>query len=175
MCNVIIFEGTDFSGKSTIAKEFAKRLGIPYYKNSAERVQKVQLQTKEMAKITAPIVIDLLKLLDAKIVMDRFIASEWVYSQVDGREYDPDVLKILDQELAELDAITIICYKTDYIGYIDESTPEDRLPAILEKYREYAQWSKIQQIVFLDTTDCDIERQLTDLFEMLQYEVERIV
>lgn len=170
MCNVIIFEGTDFSGKSTIAKEFAKRLDIPYYKNSAERVQKVQLQTKEMARVTAPIVIDLLKLLNAKIVLDRFIASEWVYAQVDGREYDPDVLKMLDHELAELNAITIICYKTSYVGYVDESTPEDRLPAIIAKYREYAQWSEIKDIVFLDTTDCNTERQIADLIEILQFE-----
>jgi adenylate kinase family enzyme len=170
MTQIIVFEGTDFSGKSTIAKELAKRLGIPYYKNSAERVQKVQGKTLEMSRIVAPIVIDLLRQMDAKVILDRFIASEFVYAYVDKRPYDIEMLRELDHQLALLDTTTIICYKSTYVGYVDESTPEDRLPAILERYKEYAVWSEIQNIIFLDTTDCDTDRQISDLMKLLSEE-----
>lgn len=161
---IILFEGTDSVGKTTLAKAVARHWHIPYYKNTAEERQKLAFETKLLAQYVCPIVIDLFAQLRPNIVMDRFYPSEFVYGQVlPGRTVDLDQLRTIDTAFAQLDPILVFCYKTTYSNFVDVSTQEQFLSQLRAKYCEFLQWTSIRNVVSLDMTTEDLQTQLQTL------------
>lgn len=165
---IILFEGPDGVGKSSIAKELSKILNIPYYKNSMERNQKRKGQTKLMTEFAVPYLFNFLEQVAAECIMDRNYPSEFCYGQVENRDVDLEMLRILDDWFSTaFDSCIIICYKSVYENFEDETTPQEHLEALVQKYKEFSHWTHCNKVLFLDTTDANLEQQLKSILEFL--------
>ena len=98
---VIILEGTDLVGKSTLAKELSRELKIPQtgiwidLNNPKPAVISVSKTLKQVIKTLKP-----------DIIFDRSFMSEWVYSKVKNRE--DDYINSLIKEWCEVDNLLIV-------------------------------------------------------------------
>lgn len=166
---IILFEGPDKSGKSTIAKALSTLLDIPYYKNSMERNQKRRGQTKIMTEFAVPYLFNFLEQVHSACIMDRNYPSEWCYGQVEQREIDLDQIRLLDDWFSEFfDSCIIICYKTQYPDFQDETTPMHHVDALVQKYQEFATWTHCPRLLLLDTTSANQDQQLETILEFLK-------
>lgn len=167
---IIIFEGVDKSGKSSIAKALSPLLNIPYYKNSRERNQKRRGETKLMTQYAVPYLLDFLEQVPSNFIMDRNWPSEWCYGQVENRDIDLEQIREVDDWFAQsFETAIIICYKTKYYAsdFVDEMTKFERVPQLVEKYHEFAGWTHVANILQLDTTTFDLDQQLEIILEFL--------
>ncbi len=167
---LIIFEGVDRSGKTSIAKELAKILEIPYYKNSSERNQKRRGETKLMTQYAVPYLFDFLEQVPSDFIMDRNWPSEWCYGQVEKRDIDLEQIRLVDDWAANaFDTALIICYKTKYDekNFIDEMTKFERVPQLVQKYHEFIKWTHVQNVLPLDTTAFDLDAQIGTILQFL--------
>lgn len=167
---IIIFEGVDKSGKSSIAKSLSPLLNIPYYKNSRERNQKRRGETKLMTQYAVPYLLDFLEQVPSDFIMDRNWPSEWCYGQVENRDIDIEQIRQVDDWFANaFDTALIICYKTKYYeaDFADEMTKFERVPALVQKYHEFIQWTSVKNVLPLDTTNADLDAQLEKISNFL--------
>ena len=165
---IIMFEGPDSSGKSSIAKALSKHLNIPYYKNSMERNQKRKGQTKIMTEFAVPYLFNFLEQVQSEFIMDRNYPSEFCYGQVEKRDIDLEMIRILDDWFSTaFDSCIIICYKSKYENFEDETTPQENLNALIEKYKEFSNWTHCEHVLFLDTTDANLNNQINRILEFL--------
>lgn len=158
----IIFEGPDGSGKTTIAKALSDALNIPYFKQRKgfERAQKGR--TIDITKYGDRILLDFIEQTHMSVIMDRFYPTEWVYGQVMSREVDIESLFYLDRHMMSIDPFLILCVKDDVDSYIDSDNHlhRDKVLSVLQKYYDFIEWTHIQNILVINTTDQDLEGQL---------------
>lgn len=99
---MIIIDGPDLVGKTTLANELCKRLGYIYH-----HLGKLPEQWNSP--------IDYLALLAYNVVQDRFYASELVYSQIRGEpcKVTPYHVRLIDGRMAKIGAMHILIYDID--------------------------------------------------------------
>lgn len=170
---IINFAGADRSGKTEIAKELSKRLGIPYFKNQNEIVnfKSDESYFRNVLKYGAPLLLDFLKQSGCSAIFDRNYPCEWVYSQAMSRETFPDILKSVDEGYAMIGAINIICARKSYAGIVDDAFPDDlsssKLSQINDLYQDFCSWSKCRSFVlFVD--DENLDREISDILKFLE-------
>lgn len=167
---IILCEGVDRSGKSTLAKALSTELSIPYYKNSIERSQKRKSETKTMTRFAVPYLFDFLDQVFCECIMDRNWPSEFAYGQVENRDIDLEDIRFVDDYFAEhFNGAIIICYRSDYTreDFIDELTPFENIQALIEKYKEFATWTHCKNVFLLDTTNKTVEEQMQIVLQFL--------
>ncbi len=79
---ILIFEGADLVGKSTLAERFAARRGWPIVKVRWALVGDAEAETRGMAAAT----IGLLTALRPDVILDRCYFSFWAYGPATGHE-----------------------------------------------------------------------------------------
>lgn len=154
---VIIFEGLDKSGKSTIAQELSKILNIPYFKFNVWSYFKKD-QFKNATYFDQPYLLEFLKQTGTSVIVDRAYPSEVVYAPVFKREHDKEFLNKLDEEHAKLGTIIVICIKKD-VSEQDEVIPKEKYDEIIKGYLEFSINSKCKTIL-LDTSSLDLQSQI---------------
>ena len=160
MNNLVIFEGQDQSGKSSIAQSLAKRIGYSYFKNPSEKEQffvddkRVAwiIEGKYLFSLVAQGVIN-------KVILDRHLPSEYAYSYAYGRKTDGAKIVEFDAKLAELGAIIIYCFKDSYDGYKDWAVKQEDRAKLVEGYELYLQQTRMP-FLRLNTTDQNLENQI---------------
>ena len=75
---IIIFEGVDKAGKTTLAKKISKEYNIKYFKSSHEIFSGIDLE--ESIKYDWLFMLDFLKQTDFNVIFDRSFISQFVYS-----------------------------------------------------------------------------------------------
>jgi len=141
---VLLMEGPDLAGKSTVTTLLSKRLGIPAYKGVGP--DDINVSIKDRAVIEFNQLTNFLTQTDVDVIIDRMYLSEWVYASVFGREFDENNVKKIDEMFSKIDAINIIITanedtlkerydkrgdpKIDVIGII---TVKDRYDQIAQK------------------------------------------
>jgi thymidylate kinase len=164
MQQVIIFEGADRSGKTSISIELSKQLNIPRFK-----VQRNKYFWDVFCNINYldEGVMQCVEQTGASIIFDRWIPSDFVYSKLFDRDISYRKIWEIDGRLAKLDAIVIVCYKTPDKFIVDEEDADFVNPTMYSKmnelYREYAEQSSIKKILFLNTSDENLEQQIKDI------------
>lgn len=171
---ILIFGGPDKCGKTTIAKEMARQLQIPYFKPAHQQIiaetspETFALQTRH----GEPKLLDFVQQTGYSVIMDRSFPCDWVYSKVLGRETAWNAIQLLDEAYATLNAKLIFCVKTK-TGYerpIPDSWKKitnDVLRDLDAHYRVYARDSAMDALV-LDTTDEDLFRQTNAIRNFIQ-------
>ena len=100
MQKIILVEGLDRSGKSTIAKKLSNILNIPYFKFEKHRYweeKKYELATY----FDQPYLCELLKQTNYSLIIDRGYPSEFAYAPLFDRELDLNFLRKVDDSFAE--------------------------------------------------------------------------
>jgi len=159
---MIIFEGPDNSGKSTIAKNYSELINIPYYKNPREREYKKSGEISLMSKYCMVWLADFIQQVPVSVILDRHYPSEWVYSQVEKREHNERLLREVDTLFAKRGAKIIICMKDSYEGYTDETTHASAIPQLVEMYKSFAEWTYTDTLI-LNTTNENLHEQLAKI------------
>lgn len=151
---IVIFEGHDHSGKSTIAQEFAKRYNGIYIRDKYLKDAAIEHVNQSYARYQLAL---FLPAFDQKklIVIDRAILSHIVYSSVFHQAINSDVAQETLNALSGK-AIHIICYKQ---GKLERDELFDN--------QEKVRWFFLNNIPNTDpqffkinTTNQDLESQL---------------
>lgn len=156
---ILIFEGADNSGKTTIAKELSRIIGFQYFKHSN---QKSNFETISRYKqiIEANFFIDFLSQINLDLIIDRHIISEYAYSKAYRRPVFFDEILKIDKQLAKLGAKVIYCHKNVLKNYRDEIIDAYMVPKIQKAYEWYLDHHISMPHLFLHTTDENLENQI---------------
>src|SRR5579859_724747 len=158
---IVIVEGPDNSGKTTLARALSARINVPYYKYPKRPFSDIQaFDTKLVTRYVDRWLVDFLAHVPQSLILDRSYPTEWVYGEVFQREIDLDDLVYVDQGFALLDAHIVLCTKQSYVSYTDDLIASEALPALVEQYHQFQTWTRVQRILALDTTNENLEEQL---------------
>lgn len=166
---VIIVEGPDQCGKTQISKELARRLQVPYFKNSDEH--KYFLSDPgyfiNAVRYVDTYFTSYLEASGASVVLDRAWPSEWVYSQVLGRNTDMSVLRELDRRHSQLGTVIVIPTRSSYAGIRDDyDAVSKNLQRIHDVYLKFAAWTTCR-VLELNVDDENLEREISVIMEGL--------
>ncbi len=164
---VIIFEGHDCSGKSSIAIELSKILGIPYFKNPKEHEWLKKGKMVDATRYGGLYLANFIAIAKYPVIMDRGYASEYVYSKVFGRQTDIGAIFEIDRIYADIGAKIVYCYKDDLTDYQDELVDVEHVNAIKVAYEEFFKLTKCE-VFRLNTDDKDLDRQIVEIMRWLR-------
>lgn len=115
---LIIFDGVDKSGKSTLAKKLSEMLNIPYIKLNNISVKENE-EIKDGISIATHSQLETVTQLYEKGVMknailDRFYPSEVVYSKLFNRNYDIQYIKQIERRFKQCNDVIFVHTKCHY-------------------------------------------------------------
>lgn len=166
---IILFEGPDGVGKTSIARGLSQATGIPYFKMNSEHDNWRKGKFREALEFDQTYLTQFLKQVRCSVIIDRAWPSEWVYSKVFKRETNHDILYQLDKEWADLGARIIIPWREDYSkNREDELVPKDKLKSIHDAYFDFIDWTACDTIpVNVDHYQDDLGRELEYIIPLL--------
>jgi thymidylate kinase len=171
MQRVIIFDGPDRLGKSTMSKRLSEILGIPRFKNHREKkfFENDPGYFVKALKYGDPYFVSFLEQSKVSVIIDRSFPSEFAYSNVLGRETNMDILRMVDTMYADIGTKIIIPYKTSYEGMKDDqfsiidSSMLQRLDVL---YSEFIRWTSCD-VLRLCVDDEDIEHEMAEILDFI--------
>ena len=144
---IILLEGADKTGKTTLGKELSARLGIPYFKYTNEHNYWREGKFKEALEYDQTYLLELLKQTGHSMIIDRSWPSEYVYSKIFNRETNFDLLAMLDAEYALLGAMIVITMRKSVCNWEkDELVSQCQSIAIQNEYQSFARHSSCNSI-----------------------------
>jgi thymidylate kinase len=162
---IIIFEGHDKSGKSTIAKALSAELDIPIFK-----VQRNKYWWDPMINLNylTEGVTQFIEQMGPSVILDRWIGSDYMYSKLFDRDISYRKIWDIDERLSKLNTLVVICYKNKE-AYIPDHEDKDfvdetRYTEMTSLINEYSQQSKCR-CIHLNTSDENLEAQLNKIIE----------
>ncbi len=162
---IILFDGVDHVGKTSIAKELSKFLDIPYFKfvnHNYWDKNEYELATK----FDQPFLAELLRQTNYSIILDRGYPAEFAYGTVYERNIDYDLIDRIDKMFADLNTTIIFCSK-DNNREKDEKVTLDKYEKLSYAYGLFSSMTKCNKI-FLNTTSQDVVIQLKTITERLK-------
>ena len=169
---LISLEGPDMCGKTQIAADLSRQLGIPVFKNSGEWFTDLRDPSyfKNLLTYGATFLADFLCQTRASAIMDRNYASEWVYSRHFGRATNEQALRKVDEKFAEAGGKIVICRRKSYNGIRDDLhsyIDSHELKGLDSLYQEFEKWTKCEVLtVWVD--DENLERETLEIREWLR-------
>ena len=97
---IILFDGPDKVGKSSIAKELSKVLDIPYFKFTKHDYW-ARKEYELATKFDQPFLAELLRMTGYSLIIDRGYPSEYAYAPVFDRELDEKLILDLDDMFSD--------------------------------------------------------------------------
>ena len=168
MSHIIIFEGVDHAGKTTIAQEFCKRNPeYDYFKVKQEQIHIEKIDPdvlKQSHLLQLNFFYELARQVDFNVVMDRFYPSEYVYGSL-FRNIDEEKIMEFDKLFASINTSIIIVEKDDD-KLEDRLWSKEQLIAIKDRYVKFAAHCKCN-ILRLHTDSEDLEKQMTAISEFI--------
>lgn len=167
---VIIYDSVDKVGKTEMAMELSRRIGVPYFKNAAEHTHFLNNPGyfRDAVRYVDTYFTAYLETTGASVILDRAWPAEWVYSRALGRPTDDRVLEELDRRHAALGTRIVIPYRNDYSKCVDDyEVINKNFQRISDLYEEFALWSKCKCLL-LNVDDEDIEREMKETLEFLE-------
>lgn len=161
---IIIFEGPDNSGKTTIAKATAEKLHIPYFKYSVINKKNFLLGSPDAILESSYYSLQLLAHAKTDIIIDRHYPSEYVYGQVVRKKRNLKMLKEIDKKMAEIKGhLIVICYKNKDNFKEDDFVHKKYYKALKNEYVKFANKFTIANTLLLETSDEDLNSQLAKI------------
>lgn len=172
---LVFFVGPDMCGKTQIAKEVSRRMGVPYFKATSEHTSflSTRVSTSDQflnqLRFADPRVLDILRQTGHSVVFDRGFPCEYAYSQVFGRETDLIMLKHVDEAYAALGAVVVFCHRSSYEGIKDDLDPtigQELLDRLHAAYERFIGWTKCR-FLLLNVDDEDLDREAREVTDFV--------
>jgi len=159
---IIVFDGGDNTGKTTIAKALSEKLGIPYYSHERPVLNRyTDPLLSEMHIAMLRYGYGLLHAAQADLIIDRAHPSEFVYGTM-LRKAPKRFIQGVDALLAEYGGKLIICRKGKIVTKADETLKVKQLGRAHMLFQEFVKNTKCD-VLYLNTTDEDLRSQLTKI------------
>lgn len=166
---VIIVEGIDRIGKSTLCKKLSEKLGFPIYKEIG-----VEKKTREGNVRSQMSLLSLCQTTNCDVIFDRLFASEFVYGMLE-RDYDIiGAIKEFHEALDILAKIPNVVYIAMHATDIDKSSKEhgkdlsehDKLFAMTNRFvKEKLSVRHDTHVIFCNYYDIDkITKEVVDIY-----------
>lgn len=167
---VVIVEGHDKTGKSTISAELSNKLSIPIFKLKKNKKQFDQLIDLFYGVEST---VQFLEQTGCSVILDRFYPSEYAYSKVNKRFTNIKKILELDKRMSRMNTFIIVCYKDSKMYEIDHAdfdttTPED-YTVLTQTFREFGKSTKCP-ILFLNTSDKNLKNQIKKILKFIKYD-----
>ena len=161
---IILFDGPDKVGKSSIAKELSKVLDIPYFKFTKHDYW-AKKEYELATKFDQPFLAELLRMTGYSLIIDRGYPSEYAYAPVFDRELDEKLILDLDDMFSKLNTTIVICTKGNIVEH-DEKAPIEKQDKLIERYKDFYNNTKCNKI-YLETSLVDLDKQIKTITERL--------
>lgn len=178
---IIVFEGHDRSGKTTISDALAKRLGTEVFMpNTKECFTDKQAFTKDSSAIArfnyflSKYIKNLhdLQLVKKPIIIYRSFLSEMVYAELFERRTDDFINSLTDIVLARLNTLVIVCKNESRAFYDDDILSDPEVIKSIELFDKYKQTISCKY-VDLDTTEYDTEKHVENILREIKNHEDR--
>lgn len=169
--SVLIFEGHDRSGKTTIANAVAKRFETEVFMtNSKECFTDKGIFAKDSSNIAMfnygiANYIYALKVgekVDKPIIIYRSFLSEMVYSNLLGRKTSESFNKLTESVFESMDATIILCKNSTSYTYNDKFLDDDLIKKSIKLYDTYKKFTKVD-VLEIDTSDHDVDNYVNQI------------
>ena len=166
---VIIFEGADRSGKSSIAKALSAELNIPIYKSQRNKhfwdpIVNIHYFTESVTQF--------IEQTEVSVILDRWMPSDYMYSKLFDRDISYRKIWELDERFSKLNTLLIICYKEPKYYVEDtedfEFVNKTMYTQMTNLYKEYQDQSKIKNILYLNTSNENLKEQIEKIKQCLK-------
>lgn len=157
---IIILIGHDMCGKSHIATELSKRLGIPLLKlNYPKKFWDPVISQRYSEETTSQI----LEQTYLSVICDRGYPCDYMYSKLFNRPYDYSKAIDTDIRYSKMNTLIVLCYKDKHKHLHDEEDKEFISMADYENmtkiYLDFLKLTKCNYIT-INTSNEDLEGQL---------------
>jgi thymidylate kinase len=178
---VIIFEGHDRAGKSTIAEAVAKELGTEVFMtNSKEAFIDKGMFGRDSSPVSsfnlmiAEFIQKLLKtgMASKPIIVYRSFLSEVVYSHLLGRITHHYENFKADKVFSDCNATIVYCYNSETKQFHDEQLDDIMIKKSIELYEHYKNVLKTD-VLEIDTKDHDVERYVKQIVNYISSKEEK--
>lgn len=164
---IVIFEGADQSGKSTIAKALSEQLSIPVFK--IERTN-TWWDPYINLRYATEAVTQFIEQTNSSVILDRWMGSDFMYDKLFNRHSDRKKIFDIDKRLAKRRALLVICYKQPKYYTDDKKDGElfdtSAYTTMTKIYKKYATLTSCK-VLLLDTSDQNLKEQLNKIQKKL--------
>lgn len=177
MKKIILFEGFDNTGKSTLAKALSEKLNISYFKTDRQKDfdSKSEYNQELDLKYSCRTLLELIENnIINEIILDRNYVSEYVYGSIFRKElykkYNIEKYIWLYDRRFKLQNLKIIfCYKNIFKKFNDNLVELKQETVVQQKYLEFSK-KTVNELFLLNTEDEKIDVQLNKIIHFLNYE-----
>src|SRR5260221_4459019 len=133
---IVLLEGADNCGKSTIGHALSAATGIPYFKNGNEHRAFQGHQTHLLTRYAGLTMAEFLQQTRNSAIFDRSYPSEYAYGHAFNREVEHDIIRRLDEMHAQMRAVIVYCFKRGYRHLDDDLISICVVAAIRQSFRQ---------------------------------------
>ena len=166
---IVVVEGLERTGKTTLCKEFEKR-GFVYFKDF-NRINKHICCGMESRLDTTLTFLQNLSENGVNVVVDRLHLSEYAYGKIFRKGYSANV-DYIDNAISKLNSVLIYCKDSDFEEYknrmILKYTPE-QVKKLSEEFEYYFDKSEIKNKFVYEFTECCSFEYVDYIFKQINY------
>lgn len=163
---IIIFEGFEKVGKTTIATHMSKVIEIPYFKNPSQK-EFFLVNSLNKLKIESEYLLTILQQTNLSIILDRHYPSEYAYANAYNRSTDLSFIRYLHKEYEKLDTYHIYCSKKHKDEFNDDLVKYEEQEKILQHYDEFYNVFPCNHLLILDTSSMILNNQVQKILDFL--------
>lgn len=167
---ILIFEGHDKTGKTTIINELSSVIQIPVFKLKKD---KKQFDHAIDLLYGVESTVQFVEQTEHSVIFDRFYLSEYAYSKVYKRATSFEKIFELDTRMSKLNTFIIVCYKnaeeyevdpldSDIVKTID-------YPKLTREFKNFSTLTKCRTLL-LDTSSKNLEKQVNTILNFIEYD-----
>lgn len=166
---IVVVEGLERTGKTTLCKEFEKR-GFVYFKDY-NRINKHLCAGMESRLDTTLTFLQNLSENGVNVVVDRLHLSEYAYGKIFRKGHSANV-DYIDNAISKLNSVLIYCKDNDFEEYKNRMllkyTPE-QVKKLSEEFEYYFDKSEIKNKFVYEFTECCSFEYVDYIFEQINY------
>lgn len=166
---IVVVEGLERTGKTTLCKEFEKR-GFVYFKDF-NRINKHLCSGMESRLDTTLTFLQNLSENGVNVVVDRLHLSEYAYGKIFRKGHSMNV-DYIDNAISKLNSVLIYCKDSDFEEYKNRMLlkyTDKQVDELSNKFEYYFDKSEIKNKFEYEFSKYDVSKYVNYIFEQINY------